>query len=40
MQINHHKDYVLDLEEIFVAIWSDSFINWEKETEVHGPYVH
>jgi len=36
MQINHHKDYVLDLEETFVAIWSDSFIILERETEQHG----
>lgn len=39
MQINHHKDYVLDLEETFMAIWSDSFIILERETEQHGPYV-
>lgn len=39
MQISHHKDYVLDLEETFVAIWSDSFIILERETEQHGPYV-
>lgn len=40
MQINHHKDYVLDLEETFVTIWSDSFIILDRETEQHGPYVH
>lgn len=40
MEINHHKDYVLDLEETFVIIWSDSIIILEKETELQGPYVH
>lgn len=37
MQVNHHKDSVLDLEETLVVIWSNSFIILEEETELQGP---